>query len=108
MAALTARRERANGHTRFVVDEQRALAVEFQIVGDEPPELGMKRNELHVALGLAVAGCPWMSPAANESTGLVAGGQANRLGGHGHESKQENEPCRSGEAIGRQLHGQQS
>ena len=62
----------ADCHTRVVIHEQRALAVEFQMVSDKPPELGMKGDELHIAFGLAVSGCPRMPPAASQSTSPVA------------------------------------
>ena len=80
------------------------------MISDEPPELGMKGHELHIAYGLAVAGCPRVPPAPRESTRPVARRQATRLGRGSDrcESKQEDEPGRSPKAGVRGLHGPQS
>jgi len=87
-----------------------ALTIELQMVSDEPPELGMKRDELYIAVGLAVAGCPRVAPSAGQSTSPVACSQATLLsgGGDGREGKQEDEPSRPPKAASTVLHGPQS
>jgi len=46
----------------FVIKEQRTFSVKFQVVGDEPSELGVKGDELYVGFGLTVARRPRVSP----------------------------------------------
>ena len=64
--------------------KQRALAVQLEVVGDEPAELRMERRETDVGLGLAVAGdalLPGVTAAGGETARPIAPCQAGFLGG---------------------------
>ena len=79
------------------------------MVSHEPSELGMKGDELHIAYGLAITGCPRVPPAAYQSTRPVTGSQTTLLGGTnaGSESQQQDDRGHSPKAGVRKRHGTQ-
>lgn len=87
-----------------VADVQTAFAVDLQLIGDEPPELGVEHNELHVAVSLAVARdavCSRVAPVAGEAGALGANGARNN-------NDEEREDGRVPERVAYGRHGSSS
>jgi hypothetical protein len=83
-----------------VVDKKRRFAKQLKPVQNEPPQSGLKRDEVDVAARLAVAGdavLPRRSPAARKRTRpdtafcLVVGGQRNL--GNRDDERDEDDEC---------------